>query len=136
MSGWWPALAHAVFTGSRFYVLMEDDSKLFFMINTCSGYFVVLPISTNIMRQQLRDEILPMLNSGQSWCCDKGCGTCLPMQIDFEYSRTEDLDGNLLESKTHKAWVSDCCKADLLQWDESKNEFVPWDSSQGEDAPQ
>ena len=67
---------------------------------------------------------LPELNEGQEWCCSKGCGPCQPVQYDFEYSRTETLDGVLIDSKTEKVWVSHCCKAELELWDEKQNTFV------------
>lgn len=48
---------------------------------------------------------LPVLTSTQSWCCDNGCGNCTPFLGD-------------------EGWVSDCCKTDLLLWDESQESFV------------
>ena len=59
-----------------------------------------------------------------SWCCANGCGDCRPVLIDFEYSRTEDIDGNLIESKTEKVWASHCCSDDLELWDEDKMVFI------------
>jgi hypothetical protein len=72
------------------------------------------------------DMELPKIEAQQSWCCENGCGECKPVQIDFEYSRTEDMAGNMIESKTEKVWVSQCCKAGLDLWDEAKQGFVEW----------
>ena len=67
---------------------------------------------------------LPSITDNQSWCCERGCGDCKPVQIDFEYSRTEDLNGSLLKSKTEKVWASNCCHSGLMLWDEDKQDFV------------
>ena len=69
---------------------------------------------------------LPEIAPQQSWCCENGCGECTPVQTDFEYSKTTDSAGNVLESKIEKIWVSHCCKAELMLWDESKQYFVEW----------
>lgn len=71
-------------------------------------------------------EQLPAISDRQKWCCENGCGECRPVQTDFEYSRTEDDKGNVLESLTEKIWVSHCCKADLMLWDEDKQDFIVW----------
>lgn len=71
-------------------------------------------------------EQLPTINNRQKWCCENGCGECRPVQTDFEYSRTEDESGNVIESLTEKIWVSHCCKADLMLWDEDKQDFIVW----------
>ena len=42
---------------------------------------------------------LPALSDTQCWCCEMGCGDVIPKEIDFEYSRTEDIKtGRLIES--------------------------------------
>lgn len=69
---------------------------------------------------------LPAITDRQSWSCANGCGACTPVQVNFEYSRTEDMAGNLIESRTEKVWVSNCCAEDLLLWDEDKQDFVEW----------
>lgn len=70
---------------------------------------------------------LPELTKSQSWCCSEGCGDCLPVTTDFEYSRIEDRQGNLIESKTEKFFVSHCCRAELLLWDEEKQDHIDFD---------
>lgn len=67
---------------------------------------------------------LPVITARQSWCCENGCGECRPVQIDFEYYREEDGNGNLIERKTEKMWASHCCGADLMLWDDDKQDFV------------
>lgn len=69
---------------------------------------------------------LPTISERQKWCCENGCGECRPVPMDFEYSRTEDDNGKVLESLTEKIWVSHCCKADLMLWDEDKHDFIVW----------
>jgi hypothetical protein len=62
--------------------------------------------------------VIPTLPAGHIWCCGNGCGDCRAILIPFEYSRTETLDGELLESRTSLVAVSHCCKAPLTIWDE------------------
>lgn len=56
------------------------------------------------------------------WCCANGCGACEVKRIEFEYERTETLDGDLVSSKTQPRLVSKCCGADLIMWDADSNE--------------
>lgn len=70
---------------------------------------------------------LPIASASQQWCCSNGCGECKPRDSTFEYYREEDVDGNLVESRTQPISVSHCCRADLLLWDESKQDFVEWE---------
>jgi hypothetical protein len=58
------------------------------------------------------------------WCCENGCGTCDVKRIDYEYSRTEDSAGKVLESKTTPMLVSKCCGAALTMWDNLRDEEV------------
>lgn len=51
----------------------------------------------------------------------------MPVEGEFEYYREEKLDGSLIESRTEKIWVSDCCKVGLLLWDKNKHDFVEHD---------
>lgn len=61
---------------------------------------------------------LPELTEGQSWSCGNGCGECEPIPSEFEYSRIETVGGLLIESKTERVFLSDCCNAELFLWDE------------------
>ena len=70
------------------------------------------------------DETLPGLQPGQSWCCEKGCGECTPVQTEFVYRSTERPPGVVVEKEVGQVWVSGCCKADLMLWDEGKQDFV------------
>lgn len=81
----------------------------------------------------MKEATLPQLAEGQSWCCANGCGECRPKESSHEYFRSEDLQGNLIESKSEKIQVSHCCRAELLLWDEAKRDFVEWHYA--EDAP-
>lgn len=74
---------------------------------------------------------LPEITKSQSWCCSEGCGDCTPVPTDFEYSRTEDRQGNLIESKTEKIFVSNCCGAELMLWDEEKQDNVAFEFVEG-----
>lgn len=71
---------------------------------------------------------LPEIGERQAWCCNEGCGICSPIQVDFEYLRTTDDAGNLVESRTQKVWRSDCCNAELMLWDEIAQTFVAWET--------
>lgn len=70
---------------------------------------------------------LPELAAGQSWCCSNGCGECGTKETAFEYSREEFPNGDVI-SKTQRVFVSTCCDADLMLWDEGKQDFVEWDT--------
>lgn len=69
---------------------------------------------------------LPTISATQAWCCANGCGECKQKEAEHEYYRQEDLQGNLIESKTEVIHVSHCCRADLLLWDQDKQNFVEW----------
>jgi hypothetical protein len=58
------------------------------------------------------------------WTCNNGCGNCDVKRIDFEYSRTEDMAGNVLERSTEPRLVSKCCGAGLVMWDNLRDEEV------------
>ena len=60
----------------------------------------------------------------QVWCCANGCGECKPVETDFEYYREETFSGELISSLSEKIWVSDCCKAAIMLWDENLKDFV------------
>lgn len=79
-------------------------------------------MQTNVI--EVPAETLPEIGPTQSWSCENGCGECKPKQIDFEYARTEDPPGTVTERKVGKIWVSECCEADLMLWDEGKQNFV------------
>jgi hypothetical protein len=61
---------------------------------------------------------LPSLEDGQRLCCERGCGETPPRQEQFEYSRTEDDTGGLIESKTAPVWRSSCCGSRVFIYDE------------------
>ena len=58
------------------------------------------------------------------WTCVNGCGECGVKRIEFEFSREETLDGRLISSATEPRLVSDCCGAELVMWDDEKDEEV------------
>lgn len=70
---------------------------------------------------------LPELKPGQDWSCG-GCGSGIvknPRKIDFEYSREEFPNGDVI-SKTTVRYVAPCCGSDLMLWDESIQDCIPW----------
>jgi hypothetical protein len=69
---------------------------------------------------------LPELTATQSWCCEHGCGETKPRVDQFEYSRTEDKHGRLLESKAAPVWRSTCCGAELFLFDDATQTSTPW----------
>lgn len=58
------------------------------------------------------------------WTCGNGCGVCKVKRIEFEYERTETLEGELLESKTAPMLVSACCGASLSMWDNEREREI------------
>lgn len=58
------------------------------------------------------------------WVCANGCGICDVRRSMFEYYREEDLNGNLIESKSVPMLVSKCCGADLMMWDNQSDEQI------------
>ena len=50
--------------------------------------------------------------------CGNGCGVCKIRLNDFEYERTETLEGELISRKTVPRIVSACCGFDVDVWDE------------------
>lgn len=78
---------------------------------------------------------LPALAPKQAWACSKGCGECQPKESLFEYSRTEHQNGNV-ESKSQREFVSHCCGANLMLWDEGKQDFKDWDYVDAAPQPQ
>lgn len=77
------------------------------------------------MTEQLKP--LPICQPGQDWCCENGCGATTPRLKPFEYSREEDLNGNLIESKSVMVWRSACCGAGLFLYDETTGEATDWE---------
>lgn len=73
-------------------------------------------------------EVLPEIAAKQVWCCSEGCGECRPVQAEFEYASTTDLKTGLVTERTvGQVWVSACCKADLMLWDKTKDNFVDFE---------
>lgn len=68
---------------------------------------------------------LPALAEGQCWCCARGCGECHAKESLYEYSRTRYPNGTVV-SKSCRIFVSACCAADLMLWDEKHNDFTDW----------
>lgn len=54
--------------------------------------------------------MLPALKDGEEFVCDSGCGATTPELRDFEYSREELPNGQVI-SKTEKVWRTGCCGA-------------------------
>lgn len=78
------------------------------------------------VERHVKDIVLPELAPWQVWTCENGCGACRPVSADFEYSRETTPDGDLVESKTCKVYVSHCCRATLVLYDEKAETEVPW----------
>ena len=70
-------------------------------------------------------KTLPMLNSRERWCCALGCGFCEAKPALVEYSRTEHDNGDV-ESKSRRVYVSSCCEADILLWNEDVQDVIEW----------
>lgn len=68
---------------------------------------------------------IPKLEPQQKWGCSQ-CGgdPVIVKVINYEYSRTEDHCGNLLESLTEPRLVTGCCDAEPLLWDEEIQDCI------------
>ena len=74
----------------------------------------------------MNDEKLIALEENQCYTCDNGCGECEAVEFNYEYSREENpLTGELIESKTHKAFKSSCCGAMFEIWDDDLEDSKP-----------
>lgn len=73
------------------------------------------------------DELFPELPPDHSFVCASGCGVCKPVQIDFEYLRSETLEGELIESKTCKIWVSNCCKSGMAFYNDTNDDWIEYE---------
>ncbi|MEK6294415.1 MAG: hypothetical protein V4793_24115 [Paraburkholderia tropica] len=76
------------------------------------------------MSDETKDLTLPTLKEGEEFVCDSGCGTTMPEQFDFEYSREEFGDGRVI-SKTQKSWRSSCCHACVMVYSNLDDTFTP-----------
>ena len=76
--------------------------------------------------KKMTDEKLIALEDNQCYTCNNGCGECIPIEFDYEYSREENpATGELIESKTHKAFKSKCCGAGIEIWDDDLEDSKP-----------
>jgi len=74
----------------------------------------------------MNDEKLIALEDNQCYTCDNGCGECGVVEFDYEYSNEKDpKTGEIIESKTHKAFKSKCCGTTFEIWDESTQDTIP-----------
>lgn len=99
-------------------------------------------MSTDNITRQVPDEQLPEITSTQQWCCEHGCGETVPVQKEFTYRETFDMQtGSLVGRTIGKVWVSNCCGAGLILWDESvpqgkyMGNFIDWKPANAADLP-
>lgn len=59
-----------------------------------------------------------MSSQRYSFICANGCGECDVRIRPFETYRSEDHEGNLLESRSVPELVSKCCGSEVEVWDE------------------
>lgn len=74
----------------------------------------------------MRNEILPELANNQIFICGNGCGECKALEDRSVHADTHNEKGNLVGDKSHRVYVSDCCKAEVNIWDKLKEEDVDW----------
>lgn len=71
--------------------------------------------------------LAPAIGPRQQWCCARGCGACGVKTVERETSRTTCLrTGKVTNQQFQTEDVSSCCGADLMLWDEDKQDFVDW----------
>ena len=66
----------------------------------------------------------PQLGSHQEWCCAKGCGPCGVKTVDFAWRTITNLHSGHVQRDTYPIDVSSCCSAELMLWDEEKQDFI------------
>jgi hypothetical protein len=71
--------------------------------------------------------MVPPIGPRQQWCCANGCGVCKVKTVPFVWREVHDRNGKLLEQNTTPVDVSSCCGADLMLWDEDKQDMVPFE---------
>lgn len=75
-----------------------------------------------------RPLLAPPIGPRQQWCCARGCGACSVKTVERETSRTTCLrTGKVTNQQFQTEDVSSCCGADLMLWDEGKQDFVDWE---------
>lgn len=68
---------------------------------------------------------LPIINDKYDWCCENGCGRCMPVQREIViYEARDVITGEFFHRETETRWLSDCCEADLMLFDNDNEEFV------------
>ena len=71
--------------------------------------------------------MVPPIGPCQQWTCANGCGACAVKTIDFEWRTITDMrTGKVIQRDTYPIDVSSCCGAELLLWDEDKQDTVDW----------
>jgi hypothetical protein len=69
---------------------------------------------------------LPTLREDEEFVCDRGCGTTTPVLRDFEYSREEWPNGQVI-SKTEKVWGSVCCGSGVIVYNNADDSWTDLD---------
>jgi hypothetical protein len=67
----------------------------------------------------MKDLSLLPLRTHEVYACENGCGSCMPVEYDYEYRTQTDLSDGSVTKFTHKAFKSDCCGADIYIYDHS-----------------
>lgn len=73
------------------------------------------------------DWMVPPIGPRQQWCCARGCGVCAVKTVPYVWREVRDRAGKLIEQNTTPVDVSSCCGADLMLWDEDKQDMVPFE---------
>lgn len=73
------------------------------------------------------DWMAPPIGPRQQWCCAKGCGPCKVKTVPFAWRTIYDHGGNAIQQDTTPVDVAACCGADLMLWDEDRQDFVPFE---------
>lgn len=58
------------------------------------------------------------------WCCDKGCGECDAVLVEFR-TYHETTDGVTTGERTEPRMVSSCCGEPMFLWDTARDEDGP-----------
>jgi len=71
--------------------------------------------------------MVPPIGPGQQWCCSRGCGVCQVKTVPYVWREVHDRNGTLIERNSYPVDMSSCCSADLMLWDEDKQDCVAFE---------
>lgn len=78
---------------------------------------------------------LPEISPSQTWVCSRGCDECTPTEVDMVLQSVYDNWGVLQSQLVTNNFVSDCCKEDILLYDNDSQSFVDFSLVETQEGP-